>query len=300
MSGDQAWPPGLNRQPSQPQRHASAYDDDSASPDEPTPPAGHALAALRPQPPHLTSSGFNAPLAPRPTGALPAIPPARHATSSSFSPPISPTGGLPAQPYSAPGHAPARHPTGGFPAALTPPELSETTDPSFLPPSAPYVTGAYPALVHTPPHAGHYTSPGFAPPLGPTGSFPGAHSAGHYTSPGFVPPVGPTGSFGPVTGGFAPVTGQHAPLQGPTLPLVVVTPSVRLTYAIWGGAIGALVGVALGLLNAILEGTRLVNAQGPIYGIAIVSMLIGAGCCAYTPNTFAQLARRAGFEHDAD
>jgi hypothetical protein len=117
------------------------------------------------------------------------------------------------------------------------------------------------------------------------------------------------GSF--TTGGFTPVerlTGQFsvdqlasgAAAQGNPLPqksryagwiTEEITNDTRFRFGIWGGSIGTIIGILLGVVNAFFEGVPLANAQLSLIGITLLCMLSIAATCAWRPRQVEALLR---------
>jgi hypothetical protein len=251
----------------------------------------------------------------------PSLPAAHHPTgaygAAGFTPPpghAPPQGGNYATgPYNAPnvtpphGHAPAQpnpYPTGAYSSpGFTPPP----GHPSLQPGAAP--TGAYSSPGFTPPGGapltpgaapiGSQSSPGFSP---PTGANPAAHNAEHFSGQFTIPTAPPTGANPAVhnaehfTGSFtiptAAVTQQHQAVQA--APSTEDMNAKRFTYGLWGSVAGCVVGVALGVGNALVEGVSLSNGMTPLIIYSFVCMAALGGSAAATPHVFENLLRNIG------
>lgn len=216
-----------------------------------------------------------------------------------------PTGGFPA--VAPQGATPAHgfHPTGGFPAVTGP----HGAIPSPVPHHATPAHGFQPTPAH-----------GFqAPPMHPTGGFPAVPSPGYTPAHGFSPTgalpaidprhqtgrhaIGDEGSH-PIpppaftTGGFSAVSPLNAPFATGAMPAVSSTPHEgpktipdRVSCGIWGAAVGTIVGILLGMLNAFFEGVYPSQAQDPLIVFTLLGMLLGGGASAYAPATMTRLVK---------
>jgi len=120
------------------------------------------------------------------------------------------------------------------------------------------------------------------------------------------------------TGGFTPVerlTGQFsveqlasgAAAQGaPTTPksryagwiTEEITKDTRFRFGIWGGSIGTIVGIFLGIVNAFFEGVPLAQAQISLISITLLCMISLAGTCAFRPRQVEALLREYNILRD--
>jgi hypothetical protein len=227
-------------------------------------------------------------------------------SSGSFAPPLqNPTGSFPANTdefqaphanttgqFAAPGQHGGAHASGSFGAAPSP-GPAKPGQQHFSP-------GAQPPAVQ---------SGGFAPPM--TGGF---QAVGPQPGPQSATP-GPTGQFGPVsgpgtgafqnvagaTGAFQNVPGATGTFQAPGVgpgagqghgPLQVGTPQdgppeptlkVRATFGLGGLMLGAIVGLALGLLNSVIEGVAVLDGMSVTLQISVWFGGTIALICAWKP-----------------
>lgn len=65
----------------------------------------------------------------------------------------------------------------------------------------------------------------------------------------------------------------------------------RVSYGIWGAAIGTLVGIFLGVMNAFLEGLYPSENQGPLIIFTLLGMVIGGAISAYKPKTISRIIK---------
>ena len=149
---------------------------------------------------------------------------------------------------------------------------------------------------------GSQSSPGFRP---PTGANPAAHNAEHFSGQFTIPNGPPTGanpaaqSAEHFTGSFtiptAAITQQHQPVQ----PAPVEDMNAkRFTYGLWGSVTGGVIGVALGVGNALVEGVSLSNGMAPLIIYSFVCMAALGGSAAATPHVFENILRNMGLIDD--
>ena len=84
-----------------------------------------------------------------------------------------------------------------------------------------------------------------------------------------------------------PVAAVQAPPQ-------TSTEAKRVTYGIWGAAIGAILGILLGVVNALFEGTSVDAGIRPLFTYALFLMIAIGGAAAYAPHVFDDLFERFG------
>jgi hypothetical protein len=215
---------------------------------------------------------------------------------------------------------------GSAPSWQAPPPTGTFAQPSFTPPPS-RVSGGFTSPGFTPPIAppsqvsGSYSSPGFIPPTAPTPtpfaqpSYTPAQPnqvSGNYSSPGFMPPS-VTGTFAapPVPGQYQNLTGQFSvdmlrqgppqpgqPIASVRLPRGEPDTDMRTRYGIWGGVVGAMLGVTLGLLNAAIEGVPLERGLEPLMLMTIGMMIITSVICAWFPRVFEDLLYKFGLLTD--
>lgn len=66
---------------------------------------------------------------------------------------------------------------------------------------------------------------------------------------------------------------------------------MRIRYGIWGAAIGAIVGIIMGVLNSFFEGAYPSPGQTPMIVLTMLGLFVGGGACAYAPRTIEQILR---------
>lgn len=108
----------------------------------------------------------------------------------------------------------------------------------------------------------------------PQGESPHEHFSGKFTIP------------------TAAITGATPAVDGP------IDRDTRLRYGIWGGAVGAIIGIILGMLNAFFEQVPLARAQTPLIALTILGILCFGGVSAYVPRTVGKMLRENGIIRD--
>lgn len=108
----------------------------------------------------------------------------------------------------------------------------------------------------------------------PAGESPHEHFSGKFTIP------------------TAAVTGAIPDIDRP------VDSDTRLRYGIWGGAVGAIIGIILGMLNAFFEQVPLARAQTPLIALTVLGILCFGGVSAYVPRTVGKMLRENGIIRD--
>ena len=68
-------------------------------------------------------------------------------------------------------------------------------------------------------------------------------------------------------------------------------PPDRLSYGIWGAAVGTIIGISLGILNALFEGVYPSDNQGPLIIFALLGMLIGGSVSAARPRQMSHIIK---------
>lgn len=261
----------------------------SSDPDEETPPHGHQLAQIN-APPALPSAaapyrahntGGYSDVTPLPSSMAPAA--AMHDAYA----PTPPHGTLPISAHTPWPPGPAAHtPTGSFQTNHLPNQTG-----SFQTNHLANQTGSFQAT-----HLASQTGSFGAAPSSGTGSFqiPSSTSGSFPSSASGSFPANSTGGFpAAMTGSFPAQTSQpSAPARPPE--------SKRVSYGIWGGLAGGLVGVSLGVFNAILEGTEIAQALDPLIIITMASMILCGGICAAYPAALERQLKRAGVSFGED
>lgn len=126
-----------------------------------------------------------------------------------------------------------------------------------------------------------------------------------------------------VTGGFTPVerfTQEHSieelrrgaaqqPTTSPDRPsgpiemlsskgLAEISRDIRFRYGIWGAAVGAITGIAIGALNAFFEGVIPSPNQPPMIILTLMGIFLGGGVSAWRPRTIERLLRENNLLRD--
>ncbi len=65
----------------------------------------------------------------------------------------------------------------------------------------------------------------------------------------------------------------------------------RVSYGIWGAAVGCIIGIFFGVLNALFEGVWPSDNQGPLIIFTLVGLFIGGVVSATQPRRVAQIVR---------
>lgn len=179
------------------------------------------------------------------------------------------------------GFAAVRHHTGAYPASHNDlPEADEapTLPPELMPPAG-VVAPPYPRSPHTPAQP------------------PGLPSA---PQPPAQPPTHATGQFSAVGPGLDPfMTGRHQAISqtqpGYNLSEAFGAEPDRVSYGIWGAAVGAIIGILFGVLNALFEGVYPSDNQGPLIIFTLLGLSIGGVLSAAAPQKMAGLIRELFF-----
>lgn len=98
-------------------------------------------------------------------------------------------------------------------------------------------------------------------------------------------------SLDPFMTGRLPAIDPNVLSQPTNLREAFAQPPDRLSYGIWGAAVGTIIGIALGVLNAFFEGVYPSENQGPLIIFTLLGMLIGGTLSAARPVQMSKLVK---------